>query len=566
MSHFHLTLPLALVFASSTAIAKPYDWSDATFRDATNTDLAKGVQLDWDHINQVTPTYAEQRGLAGAPTVQVRRNYVYVEDTDGSLPIPARTENDLSEWFNFAMREAYRVVPQEHVFVYVYTSFNTGVGAYFFQPQANETRGLGLPFFDNNGRSNPMEGLIFMNWWQSFEQQWGRFGAEVVEGFSRHTFNQETGHRWIAFFNMDPRASNDRLRALLGRDEAHWSYFMDSNQSPMEGNWWRDNGNGTFTTRTTFNNWAYNGLDLYLMGLIPVDDVPPWYAIGNPDASGAVDLQGQRPTPASPPQIIQPATVRGTKVDYQIGDVTSAFGARFPPAGQAPTTFKVLFIMLANSTGLTNSQRVEFERMVDAQARGYNEGTGGRASLIYALQAGPTTPIGGICADISECDPSQSTLCGPYAGGGGLVCSRACRSATGCPSNWCCQPDDNGFQICHPRDRCSVTPVPDAGVVDTGMSQSPGCACDTTTACTPGCACDPECFGGRADCACDVTTACDPDCQSCDPECLSGSGGGNLRTTNSSCGCHHTSPASDYGVLFTLLVGFAALAWRRRTS
>ena len=57
------------------------------------------------------------------------------------------------------------------------------------------------------------------------------FGESSPLGILAH----ETGHRWLArllFRNAD-RAVSDQL---LGRQRAHWSFFMDSDGSVMEGN------------------------------------------------------------------------------------------------------------------------------------------------------------------------------------------------------------------------------------------------------------------------------------------------------------------------------------------
>ncbi len=548
---------------------RPYQWRLEP-HDATNTELARQTRIDWDYVNGKKPSYAERRGLSGAPTVEIRRNYVYVEDTDQTLNIPYRSQRDIGESFNFALREVYNVLPQEHVFIYLFTSFPTGVGAYFYQHQANSIRGIGLPSFDNNGGS-PLEGFIFMNDWQSFEDQWSRFGREVVVGFSRSVFNQEAGHRWIVTF--DGTSGQPPLLPLLGRDDAHWSYFMDSSASPMEGNWWRDNGNGTFTTRTTFNNWYFNDLDLYLMGLLPTESVRPWFLITDVDAGNARDIYGQALNPASPPQITQPLTVRGRRVEYGIGDVTSQLGGRFPVAGQDRTRFKVVFVMLAGGNyRLAESQRREFEDMVDSYATGFKEGARNLAELDYRLAAAPPRiPIGGICSSASECDSTQAPECTAPAGASSF-CTLLCATNDPCPPNWCCGAASDGRSVCLPPGFCPMGPNPG---VDAGMSSMPdtgappaACACDTTYACDADCGCDPECFR-QPGCTCDQTFSCDPDC-SCDPECSANAGGGSgrptsLRTKESSCACASLDAGSPRGlVAFLLLTGLVVGLRRRR--
>ena len=63
-------------------------------------------------------------------------------------------------------------------------------------------------------------------------------------------------------FSDADRAISDQL---LGRQRAHWSFFMDSDGSVMEGNEIEDLGGGTF--RTTVATEKYSRLDLYAMGL-----------------------------------------------------------------------------------------------------------------------------------------------------------------------------------------------------------------------------------------------------------------------------------------------------------
>ena len=54
-------------------------------------------------------------------------------------------------------------------------------------------------------------------------------------------------------------------RALLGRDEAHWSFFFASDASVMEGNDIEDLGGGVFRTVGAVSR--YSALDQYAMGL-----------------------------------------------------------------------------------------------------------------------------------------------------------------------------------------------------------------------------------------------------------------------------------------------------------
>src|SRR4249919_1809363 len=86
---------------------------------------------------------------------------------------------------------------------------------------------------------------------------------------------QECGHRWLAFLDFRDGAVNSQ--ELLGRDEAHWSFFFDSDASHMEGNDIEDLGNGVFRTVGAVSR--YSALDQYAMGLRAVSEVPPMFVV-----------------------------------------------------------------------------------------------------------------------------------------------------------------------------------------------------------------------------------------------------------------------------------------------
>ena len=57
------------------------------------------------------------------------------------------------------------------------------------------------------------------------------------------------------------------LNDMLGRQFSHWSYFMHTGGSVLEGNRWRDNGDGTFReasteTRSYWLGWAWSAVFL----------------------------------------------------------------------------------------------------------------------------------------------------------------------------------------------------------------------------------------------------------------------------------------------------------------
>jgi hypothetical protein len=141
--------------------------------------------------------------------------------------------------------------------------------------------------------------------------------------FNLETWGQETGHRWMAFMRIiDPRTGllSD---ALLGRDCAHYHRLVDTQASVQDGFAWRDNGDGSFTF--TESTQRYGDLDLYGMGLMPADEVPPFFLIDDVPGytRGACSTYEENPPPAA-------RTVRGRKVPITIADIIAANGERFP--------------------------------------------------------------------------------------------------------------------------------------------------------------------------------------------------------------------------------------------
>lgn len=544
-------------------------WRGRTIKDATGSSLVQRTMPNWDVVFDRAP----QSPLAGAPTIDVRRNYIYIQDTDGSLRIPYQAESDLNASFEFVFRQIYATLPDEFVFIYMFTAFETGVGAFFYAPLVNTDSGIGQRRFNQQTGSRVLQGFVFMNDWQSFNQQFRGAPTDVIQGFARSVFNQEAGHRWGTQFESGPGVGDGYLNQLLGRDDAHWSYFVNTGGSPMEGNRWRDNGNGSFTTTTDVRAFNYSDVDLYLMGLLPPAQVQPWFMITNPNLAGKRDIYNQALNAASPPQIFDPMTVNGTRLDFTVQDLVSRLGTRSPAAGTAPNRWRVVFAMLGGrNNGLNEAQRVQFEGMVDMYAEGFRLGTRGLGTLDYELRpATPKTPLGGACTMPDEC-AEDAPICTAPAQGNGNICTRSCANATGCPADHCCEiGPEFGGRVCMPAAMCPAV-APDAGVVDTGTpvetdagttptdpdGGAAACACDTTNLCDQGCACDIKC----QPCACDTTTGCEANC-ACDPDvaCVSPPVINPIER-DSGCGCTTTDAGSQ--ALALLLVAGLWLARRRR--
>ena len=208
-------------------------------------------------------------------------------------------------------REFYRTHPDNYDFLVVFSSFefNTGDATAFHWMVQNKVQGIGLPQFDNSdlfGSKGKLLGFIDM-------AALTRYATNPIEpGFEStlSVLSHETLHQWgsyVQFKDANGTLSSD----LLGRDNAHWSYLLDSDASVEYGAKWRDNGNGTYTsvgTRTFFSP-----LDLYLMGFYKPEEVPPITLIDNP----AIDK-------TQLPQLN--VTISGTPRTVNINDIIAAEG------------------------------------------------------------------------------------------------------------------------------------------------------------------------------------------------------------------------------------------------
>ena len=132
---------------------------------------------------------------------------------------------------------------------------------------------------------------------------------------------QECGHRWLAFLEFRDGGLNSK--ELLGRDEAHWSFFFDSDASHMEGNDIEDVGNGVFRTVGAVSR--YSALDQYVMGLRAASEVPPMFVVTQVTSGQSAE---------DSPRI--GAEIRGTRKDVRIADIVAAIGTRRPDAASAP--------------------------------------------------------------------------------------------------------------------------------------------------------------------------------------------------------------------------------------
>ena len=204
---------------------------------------------------------------------------------------------------------------------------------------ANEVRGIGLDIYDASrefGSAGRLRSYAVMDALTKYpDDPAQRF---LGENNTLSVLGQECGHRWLAYMNFRDH-TGQRSDIVLGRQEAHWSFFMDSDASVMEGNDIQDLGGGSF--RTTDAVRRYSRLDQYAMGLVGPADVPMFFYVESPtNFSETKDRE-------SAPRI--GVTFNGTRRDVLIDDVIAIEGPRTPPAAESARVHRQAFLYIVGA-------------------------------------------------------------------------------------------------------------------------------------------------------------------------------------------------------------------------
>ena len=239
---------------------------------------------------------------------------------------------------------------------------------------ANEVRGIGQDIYDLSGSlgsAGRLRSLVVMDWL-------GKYPDDPTQKFlgennTLSVMGQEVGHRWLAYVHFRDRTGADSS-ALLGRDDAHWSFFMDSDASVMEGNDIEDQGGGQFRTVDAVKR--YSRLDQYMMGAVPASQVPTFFYVENPVTTK---------TKADAPQI--GVSFTGTRRDVLVDDVIAINGPRSPASADASKVFRQAFIyIVSNGRSLDNSQVTKLDRIRTQWEPFFLQATEGHMSVLTRLR------------------------------------------------------------------------------------------------------------------------------------------------------------------------------------
>ena len=155
------------------------------------------------------------------------------------------------------------------------------------------------------------------------------------------------GHRWLAFLKFKD-ANGASSNALLGRDQAHWSFFFNSDASVMEGNKIDDLGGGAFKDLDAVKR--YSALDRYAMGLLSKSQVPDFFYVESPTNVSPERRCHQR---AANRRNVQRHAARPVDRRRGCGD-----GRAEPDPGDQPKVHRQAFIYMLSAGATVNQTQV----------------------------------------------------------------------------------------------------------------------------------------------------------------------------------------------------------------
>ena len=201
------------------------------------------------------------------------------------------------------------------------------------QTVSNSITGLGMSTFNNAaayGSAGRLQSLCNMDSLTKYpDDPRAKF---LGENSTVSLLGQEFAHRWLAFLNFRDH-NGQPSQALLGRESAHWSFFLDSDASVVEGNDIVDHG-VWFSTVAAVARFSL--LDQYAMGLVDQTQVPPFFYVENP-----TNVVPPRTSASSPAVGV---TFNGTRRNVSIDDVLAVMGPRVPSSADSPREYRQAFI------------------------------------------------------------------------------------------------------------------------------------------------------------------------------------------------------------------------------
>jgi hypothetical protein len=267
-------------------------------------------------------------------------------------------------------RAFYTTHPDAYDQLVVWTDARVIQDAFAFEVTvANRIGGIGVGEFDFSrdfGSGGALQSYALMDFLGKYPDDPRQ--PFLGENNTVSVLGQEVGHRWLAYLTFRDH-TGQTSDALLGRDRVHWSFFMDSDASVMEGNDIEDLGGGSFRTAAAVRR--YSRLDQYAMGLVPPAEVPPFFYVASP-----TNVLRNRDRDSAPEVGV---TFNGTRRDVLIDDIIAVNGDRSPASADSPRVHRQAFVYVVGAgRGVDASQVAKLDRIRREWQTFFGEATEGR--------------------------------------------------------------------------------------------------------------------------------------------------------------------------------------------
>ncbi len=282
-------------------------------------------------------------------------------------------------------RAFYSAHADEFDTLYVWTDFkfDNGTGyAHAFNVR-NHISGIGLRIYDQGGIYGSPAQLSSILTMGNVVDDWPDDPQSHVVGLNSaiSIVCHEQGHRWLSYVRFEE--GREVRDDLLGRSREHWSFLLDTRtnsagsfSSLMEGNAWRNNGVGIFTTIETAVN-HFSDLDLYLMGLLPADEV---------EDVAYLDLDEDLKELIRSRSPVTGFSMSAPQKKVSIDKIIRHEGPRAPDYSSSPKNFRVAFALIVERGKQPSQATIErLDRYRREQERYFSLATRRRASLESSL-------------------------------------------------------------------------------------------------------------------------------------------------------------------------------------
>lgn len=280
-------------------------------------------------------------------------------------------------------KEFYKHHPDQYDMLVLWSAKEFAPGHSFYWPVKNDVPGIcyehgGPEFFDNSADfgSRNLQGIVWMgpDWITNTDKG---LGPRSVLGI----LAQETGHRWAATVHFIDHNLDTDSSALL-EDFYHWNFYLNTGASPMGGNQWESQG-GSLYQALPVDHVKYCRLDLYLMGLLPAEEVDPLGLLVN--VRNQNDLSDTGPSKVYS-RTTEPVTVEADVMEVSIEQIIEAEGKREPDVGFNAATIRQAWIYVYRDLNLSSySELQNLEELQNQWGDYFNNATDGRSMMDTVL-------------------------------------------------------------------------------------------------------------------------------------------------------------------------------------